>query len=300
MAVGPYGALLESVRGVRWPARRPVQGGAPGAHLARTRGVASEFAEYRPYRQGDDPRRLDWKLLARSDRAFIRLAPDRAVLGTLLAVDASASMAFPVESVGESGANGGRRTKWLTAKEVAIACAAVAHAGGDPVGLTIAAEHGLARLSPRTRRGVVAEIARTLDATVPAGSRSLASAFIGAPARVMLITDCLGALDELRRVARAHVAAGGEVHAVHVVSRTELDPPRTAVLATDPEDASIARPLTDGTRAAYAAAFGAWRGDVARGWRDDGVAYHEVVDDEPVDVLVRRLVALPGGTGVRA
>jgi hypothetical protein len=41
MAVGPYGALLEAVRGVRWPARRPVGGGAPGTHLARTRGVAS-------------------------------------------------------------------------------------------------------------------------------------------------------------------------------------------------------------------------------------------------------------------
>jgi uncharacterized protein (DUF58 family) len=300
MAVGPYGALLESVRGVRWPARRPVLGGAPGAHLARSRGIASEFAEYRPYRQGDDPRRLDWKLLARSDRAFIRLAPDRAVLGTLVAVDASASMAFPVESAGESGASSGRRTKWLTAKEVAIACAAVAHAGGDPVGLTIAAEHGLARLSPRTRRGVVAEIARTLDATVPAGSGSLANAFIGAPARVMLITDCLGGLDALRRVARAHVAAGGEVHVVHIVSRAELDPPRAAVLATDPEDAAVARPLTDGTRAAYRAAFDAWRGEVARGWRDDGVAYNEIVDDEAVDVLVRRLVAVPGATGVRA
>ena len=310
MAVGPYGALLESVRGVRWPARRPVQGGAPGAHLARTRGVASEFAEYRPYRQGDDPRRLDWKLLARSDRAFIRLAPDRAVLGTLVAVDASASMAFPVESarsagaaVGsarESGAAVGPRSKWLAAKEVAVACAAVAHAGGDPVGLTIAAEHGLARLSPRTRRGVVAEIARTLDATVPAGSGSLANAFIGAPARVMLITDCLGGLDALRRVARAHVAAGGEVHVVHVVSRAELDPPRAAMLATDPEDPSTARPLTDATRAAYRAAFDAWRGEVARGWRDDGVAYNEIVDDEAVDVLVRRLVAVPGGTGVRA
>jgi uncharacterized protein (DUF58 family) len=297
MAVGPYGALLESVRGVRWPARRPVLGGAPGAHPARTRGVASEFAEYRPYRQGDDPRRLDWKLLARSDRAFIRLAPDRAVLGTLVAVDASASMAFAVESDGERGAHGW--TKWRAAKEIAIACAAVAHAGGDPVGLAVAAQGGVARLSPRTRRGVVAEIARTLDATVPSGSVSLASAFVGAPARVLLVTDCLGDLAGLRRAARAHVAAGGEVHAVHVVSRAELEPPRAAMLATDPEDASTSRPLTAGTRDEYRAAFDAWRREVARGWRDDGVAYNEIVDDEPVDVLVRRLVAIPGGARVR-
>jgi uncharacterized protein (DUF58 family) len=298
MAVGPYGALLESVRGVKWPARRPVHGGAPGAHLARSRGVATEFVEYRPYRQGDDPRRLDWKLLARSDRAFIRLAPDRAVLGTLIVVDASASMAFPVERAGESGAQ--ERTKWRAAKEIAVACAAVAHAGSDPVGLTIAAQGGLVRLAPRTRRSVVAEIARTLDAARPTGATSLATVFVGAPARVLMITDCLGDLDALHRAARAHVAGGGEVLVVHVVSRGELDPPRAAVLATDPEDPSISRPLTADTRDAYRAAFDQWRGDVARAWRDDGVAYNEIVDDEPVDMLVRRLVAPAGGAGVRA
>jgi uncharacterized protein (DUF58 family) len=297
MAVGPYGALLESVRGVRWPARRPVVGGAPGAHLARTRGVASEFVEYRPYRQGDDPRRLDWKLLARSDRAFIRLAPDRAVLGTLVAIDASASMAFPAEHISADGSPA--RTKWRAAREVAVACAAVAHAGGDPVGLTVAGAGGLARLAPRTRRGVVAEIARTLDAASPAGSSSLAGAFVGAPARALLVTDCLSDLDGLRRAARAHVAAGGEAHVVHIVSRAELDPPRLAMLATDPEDATISRPLTPATRDAYRASFDAWRAGVARAWRDDGVAYHEIVDDAPVDVLVRLIVAPPGGSGVR-
>jgi uncharacterized protein (DUF58 family) len=292
MAAGPYGALLESVRGVRWPARRPVTGGAPGAHPARTRGVASEFAEYRPYRQGDDPRRLDWKLLARSDRAFIRLAPARAVLGTLIAVDASGSMAFAVES--DTGRGGRDWTKWHAAREIAVACAAVAHAGGDPVGLAVAAHGGLARLSPRTRRGVVAEIARTLDAIAPEGAASLAAAFVGAPARVLLVTDCLGDLEQMRRAARAHVAAGGEVYVAHIVARAELEPPRAAILATDPEDASTTRALTAATRAGYQSAFDAWRGEVARAWRDDGVGYYETIDDQPADVLVRRLVALAG------
>lgn len=285
MAVGPYGALLEAVRHVRWPARRPLAGGSPGAHPARTRGVAPEFAEYRPYRQGDDPRRLDWKLLGRSDRAFIRLAPDRAVIATLVAVDASASMAF-----------GG---KWTMARQLAVACAAVGHGGGDPVGLAVGIGTGISRLAPRARRDVVAEIARSLDAIAPGGSVSLAEAFRGAPSRVLLLTDCLGDLDGLRRAAGAHVAGGGEVHLVHVVARAELDPPRGAMLATDPEDAAIARPLTDATRAAYRSAFDAWRGDVARGWRDIGVSYHEAVDDEAPDVVVRRVVAMPRAVATR-
>ena len=286
MAVGPYGALLEAVRGVRWPARRPVAGGVPGEHLARTRGVATEFAEYRPYRQGDDPRRIDWKLLARSDRAFIRLAPDRSVMATLIAVDASASMAFPSISDG----------KWWCARQLAVGCAAVAHGGADPVGLAVASVTGIMRLQPRTRRGVIGEIARTIDAIEPGGSTSLASAFIGAPLRVLVLTDCLGDLDGLRRAARAHVATGAEVHVAHIVSHAELEPVHRAMLATDPEDALVARPLTDGNRLAYRAAFDAWRDQVARAWRDDGVAYQEVLDSEAMDVAVRRVVAPVGGS----
>jgi uncharacterized protein (DUF58 family) len=298
MAVGPYGELLEAVRGVQWPASRPVSGGSSGTHLARTRGVASEFAEYRPYRQGDDPRRLDWKLLARSDRAFTRLAPDHSVLATLIAVDASASMAYP-ERVAPASAvvDFG---KWLAAKRIAVACAAIAHAAGDPVGLAIASAGGLTRLPSRTRRGIVAEIARTLDATTPSGSSSLENAFVDAGRRVLLISDCLGEEGALRRAARAHVAAGGEVHLAHVVARAEVDPPRGAMLATDPEDVRIRRPLTSATRAAYGEAFAAWRSQLARSWRDDGIAYSEVLDDEPPDVVVRRVVAPPGFARGRA
>jgi hypothetical protein len=151
----------------------------------------------------------------------------------------------------------------------------------------------LVRLQPRTRRGVVAEIARTLDTSVPEGAGSLPAAFVGACARVLVVTDCLGDFDSLRRSARAHVAAGGEVHVAHIVARDELDPPREPMLATDPEDASVARPLTPSTRAPYRAAFDAWRGDVARAWRDDGVSYQEIVDDQAPDILVRRIVSAP-------
>lgn len=286
MAVGPYGALLESVRGVRWPARRSVAGGAPGAHVARSRGVATEFVEYRPYRQGDDPKRIDWKLLGRSDRAFIRLAPDRAVLGTLIIVDASASMDFPKDA-----ADVGVRSKWRCAREIAVGCVAIAHAGADPVGLAVIGGGGVARLTPRTRRGVVAEAARTLDALMPSGAAALDQGFIGAPARVLVVTDCLGDLDVLVNTARAHVAGGGEVFVAHVVSRRELDPAPGAQLAVDPEDVSVERPLTDETRSAYRDAFAGWRRETARRWRDAGVGYSEICDDDPMDVAIRTIVA---------
>src|SRR5919206_2104720 len=87
-------SLLDSLRGVSWPARGTVRGTTAGTHRSRMRGISPEFTEYRPFRQGDDARRLDWKLLARTDRAYLRVTRDRATLGTVVVVDASASMAF--------------------------------------------------------------------------------------------------------------------------------------------------------------------------------------------------------------
>src|SRR6478735_9542423 len=127
-AAPDYAALLDAVRGIRWPARTAVRGGIPGSHTSRLRGISAEFTEYRPYRQGDDPRRIDWKLFARSDRAYIRLSNDRAILPTMIVLDASASMAFPLAS----------NAKWTLAAQLGVALGAVARNSGDPVGLVVA------------------------------------------------------------------------------------------------------------------------------------------------------------------
>jgi uncharacterized protein (DUF58 family) len=275
-------ALLDALRTVRWPARRAVRGGAPGMHAARSRGTSVELSEYRAYRQGDDPRRLDWKLLARSDRAFVRLSPDHAVLPTMLVVDASASMDYPP----------GTGSKWGQARRIALGLAAIVHGQGDPVGLAVAGGDVRRLLPPRTRRGVVAELSRVLDEVRPAGAGPLAPIVAATAAgRLALVTDLLGDADALRAEATRAMAAGAEVHVVHVVSRTELDPPGSAFLATDPEDVAVRRPLTAATRGAYLEAFAAWREAEARRWRAAGASYVMVTDDEATDRAVRRVVA---------
>jgi uncharacterized protein (DUF58 family) len=281
MPSSPYGALLDAVRGVRWPARLPVAGALAGVHQSRQRGTSSEFTEYRLYRQGDDPRRLDWRLLARSDRAYIRLATDRAILPTTIVVDASASMAYPVAT----------RAKWHRAQEIAIGLAAVAHAQGDPVGVAVPDDSGRVRvLPPRTRRGVVNEIGRVLDAADPDGLEPLAPtiAAIRSP-RIAILTDLLGDADALLRAARVHIVGGGEVHLVHIVAREEIDPPRRSMLAADPEVPETQRFLVDATRRGYDAAFTEWRAGMARQWRGAGASYVEVITDEPVAHAVRRI-----------
>ena len=280
-----YGALLDAVRGVHWQARRAVTGALAGTHHSKQRGTSAEFTEYRFYRQGDDPRRIDWRLLARSDRAYIRLATDRAILPTMIVLDASASMAFPVVT----------RDKWRRAREIAVGLAAVVHADGDPVGVAVADDRGQMRVvPPRTRRGVVGEITRVVDAAQPNGVNALAPTVHAMRSRrIAIITDLLGDATELLRVARVHVVGGGEVHLIHVIAREEVDPPRRTMLAADPEQMTLQRLLGEATRRDYEASFGAWRGEMAMQWRAAGAAYTEVVTDEPMPHAVRRIAEPP-------
>jgi uncharacterized protein (DUF58 family) len=280
---GSYGSLLDALRGVTWPARRTIRGPAAGTHRSRQRGVSPEFTEYRPYRQGDDPRRLDWKLLARTDRAFLRITNDRATLGTTLLLDASASMAFPLVTQG----------KWVQACRIAIGLAAVAHSAGDPVGAIVPGEKGMAELPPRTRRGVIGEAARLLETIAPSGSASLVAALtlVRPTQRVVLVSDFLGEDDTLLRAARERITAGADVLAIHIVAREELDPPGAAIIAIDPEHPELERSLVVETREGYRAAFATWRAELARAWREAGAAYFEVPDDEATDHVVRRIAS---------
>jgi uncharacterized protein (DUF58 family) len=280
-----YGALLDAVRGVHWQARRAVVSALAGTHHSKQRGTSAEFTEYRFYRQGDDPRRIDWRLLARSDRAYIRLATDRAILPTMIVLDASASMAFPVAT----------REKWRRAREIAVGLAAVVHADGDPVGVAVADDRGQMRVVPaRTRRGVVGEIARIVDAASPGGPNALASTVHAMRSRrIAIITDLLGDATELLRVARVHIVGGGEVHLIHVIAREEIDPPRRTILAVDPEQLALQRLLAESTRRDYDAAFGSWRADMARQWRAAGASYTEVITDEATPHAVRRIAEPP-------
>ena len=263
MSAGPYGALLDAVRGVRWPAARRVSGATLGAHPSRLTGTSSEFSEFRPYRQGDDPRRVDWRLLARSDRAYVRLTTDRATFRTSMIVDASASMAFPQPA----------RDKWRLAREVAVGLAAVAHAESDPVGLAIAgANHPT--LVPRARRSVLLEMMRALDATEPLGSTTLAPLVAASRAsRIVVISDLLGDLADIVSVAALRVASNDEVIIVHIVATAELHPPSGVLLAVDPEAVTIRRILDSDLRPRYHDAFTRWMDESAAAVRTAGIRY---------------------------
>ena len=278
-----YSELLDSVRGLRWRARRASRTAVPGIHPSRVRGTSVEFTEYRPYRQGDDLRRIDWKLFARSNRAHVRISEERAVTPTFVVVDASASMGYPE----------GAESKWSVASRIAVALVAVAHASGDPAGMIVPGE-SRATIPPRTRRGIVAEVARTLHTVAADGSAPVAPSLIAAArasSRIAIVSDFLGDLDETIRTASEIIASGRDVYAVHVIARQELDPPDSTSIVVDPETVEVQRSIAGDARTSYLRAFQEWREATATKWLASGAAYRVVVTEaEPVSHAVRRIV----------
>ena len=75
-------------------ARRPMQGSVSGRHRSPHRGASIEFAEYRKYVPGDDLRRLDWRVYARTDRFYVKESEADTNLRCCLVLDSSGSMDF--------------------------------------------------------------------------------------------------------------------------------------------------------------------------------------------------------------
>jgi uncharacterized protein (DUF58 family) len=77
-------------------ARLMVEGWLSGRHRSRQRGSSIEFHEYRGYTPGDDPKLVDWRVFARTDRVFLKTFEQETNMELHLFVDSSGSMGFPV------------------------------------------------------------------------------------------------------------------------------------------------------------------------------------------------------------
>ncbi len=181
--------FLARMRRLNWPVRRTLPGFSHGPHRGQTRGAGLEFSEYRRYEPGDDLRRIDWKLAARSDRYFVREAERDSQVPIWLLLDSSASMQAPVRD--------GRYHKAEFGAAILAAVAMMAARQGDAVGLGLLSDTVPlvlpARRGQREVQRLVAELSRVrADGKLPAPRDTKAfSVALRSRSVVLLVSDFL-------------------------------------------------------------------------------------------------------------
>src|SRR2546421_8734441 len=103
--------LLERLAALQLSARSVVEGTTTGQHRSPVRGASVEFRQHRAYAAGDEPRRLDWRVLARTDRPFVREYDEETNLRCTILLDRSGSMAYRGASAGARGKGQGARER---------------------------------------------------------------------------------------------------------------------------------------------------------------------------------------------
>lgn len=281
------------LRDLRLLARRPASSPGFGAHHSRSRGAGLEFSQYRAYQQGDDPRQVDWKLHARSDRYYVREAERDSPLEAWLLVDATASMAQ--DDAAQPGWSRLDAARGIAACVIELALRqgdrfGVVTIGGD--GVTVVPAAG----GPRQRNRCLLHLhhAQASGAWPAPASLRFAGERIGAGSLVLLLSDCFD--EACVALAGQLAAAQREVLTVQILTAEERDfPYRGGYRFTDPETGEEL--LGDGAsaREEFLERFAAARRALAARLAGQGIRHVDYFLDQPVDAPLHRLFGRTAG-----
>jgi uncharacterized protein (DUF58 family) len=281
-------AEVARLGGIEIVAQGVVEGFLSGLHRSPFRGFSVEFTEHRAYQPGDEPRYLDWKILARSDRLFVKQFEQETNLRAMVVVDTSRSMAW--RGTPE------RLSKRAYADRLAAALCLVLLRQRDATGL-ITFDEGVRRVvPPQAKTGQWNRLVRALLDTPEGGGTAAESAMRRLTALltrrglVVLISDLLLDRDLVLTALRYLRHRGHQVIVFHIMDPAELELAGPAeVRFRDPESGAslVVRPreLAGAYRESVAGAVGTWRAACRR----HGIAYHHVTTDLPFGVALRLL-----------
>ncbi len=274
--------LLKRLGSLDLVARTIVRGFISGPHRSPFLGSGEDFSRHRPYQQGDDVRRLDWRLYGRTDRLYVRLFQEDSNLQGFLLVDTSQSMAF---------AGAGPVSKLRYAQFVAAALAHVMLRGGDAAGLASFGEDTAFHLPPRNRPGHLHDLLLGLERLKSGGvgSASTALSEVGGAlrrrGRVILLSDCLevddgasllGAVGRLR-------ARGDEVIVIRIVTPEELgEADAGPARYYDPEAPQRAVDAVPGADPGFRERVDAYYEGIRRGLEERGAEYVALTTTTPL------------------
>jgi len=260
---GP-GPVPEAVlRALELKVARKIEGLLPGEHRSSSHGIGTELMTIRPYQPGDDVRRIDWNVTARTNQPHVRIDVAEKMLTAWLVLDTSPSMGFGTAD----------RRKWDVAEGVALAVGHLAARRGGRLGVLT---YGGSQPITHPPRSGKAGLRYALLATAgevdgePTGPTSLGAAvrrlatFSSQRGLVVVIGDFRG-VDDWQQ-ALTELAYRHQVLAVEVTDPRETSIPDVGeVVFMDPETGSQLRVDTGSAtlRRDFEAAAAAERAGVA-------------------------------------
>ena len=272
--------------------RSPVRGGLKGGRRSVKRGQSVEFADFRDYALGDDLRQLDWNVLARLEKLFVKLFVEEEDITITVLLDGSASMAS------------GLPNKLQFAKRAAAALGYIGLASEDRVTVSVLGGRVARRRVSLRGSGRVFRLLAELSAVQPAeGPTDLVTAARHAAAQlsgrgvVILLSDLLDPAAD--RVIRELASTRSELIVLHVLSPQELDPPLEGDLRlVDVESGENIDVTADlATIDLYRARLAAWKEGFAQLAARRAATYVDLSTEVPLNELIfaelrrRRVVA---------
>ena len=274
--------------GIELVTRGIVEGFLSGLHRSPRRGFSVEFAEHRAYQLGDEPRYVDWKLLARTDRLYVKQYEEETNLRAMLVLDISRSMAW-------TGAPGARLTKLDYARFLAAALALVLLRQRDATGLVTFDDEVRAVLPPRARLTHWHQILSLLAEVRPGQGTAAEPALrrvvdqLRRRGLVIFVSDLLLERDLAITALRFLQHRGHQVLVLHLMDPAEQHLEGAAEARyRDPEtgQAVVVRPQD------WAGAYDRTVQDAIAGWRQalrqHGIGYEVITTDQPFGTALKQ------------
>ena len=171
-------------------ARGVVEGFIAGLHSSPYKGFSAEFAEHREYTAGDDPRRLDYRMLGRTDRLYVKQYEEETNMRVQILLDTSGSMGYGGE---------GRLSKLTYGCYLTAVLCWLMIRQQDAVGLaTFDTRDSRSTCRPTARRAISTRCAERLEAVAPGGQTDIADTLHGLANRfkrrglIVLVSDLYG------------------------------------------------------------------------------------------------------------
>lgn len=284
---------LAKISSLELRARLIVEGLMTGAHRSPYQGVSVEFAQHRPYTPGDDIRHVDWKVLARADKIYLKQYQEETNLQLILVVDASESMGF-----GSIETDGHRWTKYDHATSLAASLAYMAVHQADSVGLAIF-DQQLARYFKPSNSPTQWKLITTELQSIPRWNKTGIGKVLDQLAEkitqravIILLSDCFDNLEAVKKGLRHLRYKKHEVILMQIMDPQEVEFPfEDVTLFKGLEESGQLLTEPRALRQGYLEQLKQFTESLKKLCRSMNIDYTRFISNEPLDVTLSQFLA---------